>query len=368
MCVGVESSGEPSTSAQEAFNERCRHLGLLREAFTSDPIRFKIRHRMGPALSASHSPPGRPNAGRAGGTPGRMRASAGAHAHPPKKSRRLQPLDPRGGRQVGGLADAEAGEAGHRQTSCGTRPGREPALGPPAWGQPVTGLWAGAAGAPLLRSGQQGASSPGTAPSRTHKRLTRVPRRQKQGHRGPAPEPSLCGRAPSEGLSCQQRSKNPPVQAEGNRQAEPGVRGEGAGGLSSTSARWDGHHPEGLPASAGWGQRGRLGQKGGFPARTPTGKRPPHGDGTLTQCTGNSSTRLQSPRTRVSSLRDCSPQGQDHPQRADGTVPARHTQFLPRTPRSAPVQTLGAGSANPLEKSGPQSSGGTRMSRRQTES
>ena len=75
MCAGVESSGEPSTRAQEAFNERCRHLGLLGEAFASDPIRFKIQHRMGPAHNTSHSPPGRLNAGGAGGMPGRMRAS-----------------------------------------------------------------------------------------------------------------------------------------------------------------------------------------------------------------------------------------------------------------------------------------------------
>ena len=114
-------------------------------------------------------------------------------------------------------------------------------------------------------------------------------------------------------MSCQQHSKNPPVQAEGSRQAEPGVRGQGAGGLSRTSARetaisWKGPLP--LPdgiRGADWGRKA-LSQ----PERR-RGHAPRRGDGARTQCTGNSSARLQSPRTRISNPRDCSPRGQDHP-------------------------------------------------------
>lgn len=76
---------------------------------------------------------------------------------------------------------------------------------------------------------------------------------------GPEPELSLCGRAPVEGWLCQQHSGAPAVQAEGNRQAEPDIRGKGAAGLSTpaSNAR-DGHYLGELPSSAGWCRGDRL--------------------------------------------------------------------------------------------------------------
>lgn len=176
---------------------------------------------------------------------------------------------------MGGFADAEAGEARPQTDLVQDKAWMRARAGAAGLGTARHRAVGGGNGGPLPRSGPRGASSR----ERNLSVLTKDSlafqddkstdtQGLRQSHPYAAGHPARVCRANNVPRTLPSRLKET-----GKRSLA--FEGEGTGGLSSTSALWDGHHPEGLPASAGWDQRGRLGQKGTFPAGTPTGKCPP---------------------------------------------------------------------------------------------